>query len=410
MIYNIIKKSEIEDSFKNQFKRVTLLVLISLTVIQQMPLIKDLYYSQIRLTLYMVFGMFSAISCLNINKLSKIYFIRYFILTIAYTFILFIVIKVFKGVSFEVLELIIPFGVLICSLNTYFDKKQLSNFLVWYVILSAILGISSIFYYGQGFTITRNYFLIGKNQIGPLIGISATITGIWILNKKQFYLNYDGIFLKVFIFIALISSILVIRNRSGLLGVSVVAIFALIKEYEFRIYKKSIVFLQCMFIVIVCAFVLGLFDGLIDIIFRSIFENYNIADINSISAGRTDVYKMAVEFIGRHPILGKLGSGEVVFSTPHNYILNKWVNYGVLLSLPIVLFYLYLWYFAIIEIKKNNNKTSYSLPVWVLLFSLIVSLVEYTYPYGPGVSQLMVWFLLGQYFKHNSKARITIEE
>ncbi len=398
-----VLKSLRNGSNKNQYKRMVLFILINLTIIQQMPFIKDQFYSQIRLILYVGFALSSAISFLRINKFSKVNFVRYFIFTITYSFVLVFIVKIFVGDSTEMFELIIPFGVLICSLNTNYNKRQLSNLLIWYVILSLILGTSSIFYYGQGFTITRNYFLVGKNQIGPLLGISAVISGIWILNKKQFDVKYDNLIFKMAIFVLLIASIIVIRNRSGLLGIFITAILALPKEYKFRFTIKNILILQVVLLVFVLSYFLGLFDGIIDAIFKSLFFNYDISDINSISAGRTNVYTTSLKFIRRHPILGELGTGKAIFSIPHNYIINKWVKYGVFGSLPLILFYLYLWFFSFKEIKVKCKKTNYALlPIWVLLFSLIVSMFEYTYPYGPGVSQLMVWFLLGQYFRNNS--------
>ena len=108
-----------------------------------------------------------------------------------------------------------------------------------------------------------------------------------------------------------------------------------------------------------------------------------------------------MEFIKQYPVLGELETGKSISVTPHNYILNKWLNYGIIGSLPIVLFYLYLWFFTIKGIFISKKTLGFKLPVWVLLFSLIVSMFEYTYPYGPGASQIMVWFLLGQYYRFN---------
>jgi hypothetical protein len=34
---------------------------------------------------------------------------------------------------------------------------------------------------------------------------------------------------------------------------------------------------------------------------------------------------------------------------------------------------------------------------------LITSLFEYSHPFGPGVTQIMVWFLLGQYLRHSGE-------
>lgn len=65
---------------------------------------------------------------------------------------------------------------------------------------------------------------------------------------------------------------------------------------------------------------------------------------------------------------------------------------------PFVLLYLYLRYFSLNEIK-NKEKNKFTLPIWVLLFSLIINTFVYTYPYGTGTSQIMLWFLLGQYIR-----------
>jgi len=41
--------------------------------------------------------------------------------------------------------------------------------------------------------------------------------------------------------------------------------------------------------------------------------------------------------------------------------------------------------------------------LWLLMLGLIISMFEYTYPYGPGVSQIMVWFMLGTILSKNRK-------
>ena len=131
---------------------------------------------------------------------------------------------------------------------------------------------------------------------------------------------------------------------------------------------------------------------------KSLTLNHDITDFNSMSAGRLDGYELALDYIVQHPVSGGL-VGDVEFNyIPHNYILYNWLNYGIVGSIPLVGFYLYLFYFAFRGIY-HKQINGFTLPMWVLLFSLIVSLAEYTYPYGPGVSQLMLWFLIGQYVK-----------
>jgi len=381
----------------NNFKKVVFYILIGLTIFQQLPVIKDLYYGQIRYILYVGFGIFSIISLINIHKFEKFFFTKFFTVIVLYSFLLNIIIRIFD-VNYDIgFEFMVPFGILICSFNTSLKREQLDKLLIWYIILSIILGVSSIFYYGEGFTITRNYFLRSKNQIGPLLGISTVITYIWIVNKKQFSIKYNYLLIKLIMFILLISSIIIIRNRSSLLGIFIVGLLAFSKEYKFKKNLKNIIIIQFIILLVILLSLLGVYNKLFEIIYKSIFLNYDINDINSVSASRVAGYKLALKFTIDYPILGELGAGKYLNVIPHNYILNKWVKYGIIGSLPLIMFYLYLWIFTVKEIYMKKNE--YTLPLWILLFSLIVSLLEYTYPYGPGVSQLMVWFLLGQYLK-----------
>lgn len=387
---------------KEQIKRGILVFLISLTVLQQMPVFKDMYYIQIRSVLYFLFGIYSIISLLSINKLLKFNMIKYFTITIVYTIILSVVISFFGENSISILELIIPLGILVSSINTNFNKEQLNRLLKWYIFLALLLGLSSIFYYGEGFTITQNYFLVGKNQIGPLLGISSLITGLWIFDNNQLKDKGNYIILKIVVFIFLISSIMIIRNRASLVAIIITLILFIMREYRFKKNVKNILAAQFFIILIFIFITSGLFGNITDAVWKSVSYNYNVNDLNSLSAGRTEVYKYALEFIYQHPILGELSGERFSYYTPHNYILNKWVGIGIIGSLPIILLYLYLWFYSIrgILIKGNGR---FNFPIWVLFFSLIVSIFEYTYPYGPGVSQLMVWFLLGQYLTLNIK-------
>lgn len=383
----------------NNIKVSIFFILISLTLLQQMPIIKDLYYNQIRVILYIAFGLFSMNSFRSIGKHFKIPLVRYFILLILYTIILFIILKIFGGNSIKIFDMVVPFGILLCSLDTKINEKQLNAMIMWYIMFSMILGISSIFYYGEGFQITQRYFLEFKNQIGPILGSSAIISAIWILDKKQIDSNRNYILLKSIIFCGLVASIIVIRNRAGLVAIMITMIFFIIKEYRIKFNKKNILFIKGIFLVFIVLCILGVFDGVINSIWKSFTFNYDVSDINSISAGRFDTYKMCIEFLKQYPILGEITAGNIIEYTPHNYILNQMVKFGIVGSLPLIMIYIYILYFVVKELRIKKEKDKFSMPLWIMVFSLIVSLFEYTYPYGPGVSQIFVWFLIGQYYR-----------
>jgi hypothetical protein len=75
--------------------------------------------------------------------------------------------------NFPIFEMIIPFGIILISVNLDFSKKDLSSLLFYYSILVCLMSILSLYYYGNGFSITEIYLIPSKNQIGPMIVFSA---------------------------------------------------------------------------------------------------------------------------------------------------------------------------------------------------------------------------------------------
>lgn len=387
---------------ENKLYRITF-ILILLTIIQQFPVVSELFYNRIRLFLYISFSIISILSFLIfILRSYKIYhkFTLYFLLIVIYSFMLYIITIVSGRVTFNIFEMLVPFGIFITSIILNLDNKKTSYLVFAYLVFSLILGVSLIYYYGEGLTITKTYFFRSKNQVGPLIGISTVIAWLWLFDQKLINIKYNSIILRLILFVLLFLSIIILRNRSGMLGVSCVMFTYIVKNFNLRINKKNIIYILLFLVLLIVSIMSGFLKNIFNFIYNSIFLNYDISDINSISAGRIYGYQIAIDFIKKYPLLGRLNSIYESNTIPHNYILNTLVNYG-LLSMPFILFYIYLWFFTLKNIIKGDNR-HFSYIKWLLLFSLIVSLFEYTYPYGPGVSQIMLWFIIGQYFNEKN--------
>jgi len=387
----------------NQIKRMIIIFLISITVIQQMPIIRDIYYSEIRASLYIFFGLFSLVSFVPIKKYAKHNLIRYLLIVMLYALLLTALVISLGKTTYPVMQFLLPFGILICSLNTSFSYNQLGKFLLLYAGLVAVMGISSIYYYGEGFEITQTYTIPLKNQIGPMLGIAAIIGLVGLIDKSQLALKRNYWITKIIIVAISCSALVVIRNRSGILALLLVIIMMLFAEYRPRMTRKMVVVGQISLIVVFVLLILGKFDPIYEAVWKSFTLNYDVNDYQSLSAGRVDTYKEALAFSFNHPFVGEIATAISYNSVAHNYILNNWLRYGIVGSLPIVMLYLYYYAFAIRGIANKQSQNAFTLPLWVLLFSLIVSNFEYTYPYGPGVSQLMLWFLIGQYLKGVAK-------
>lgn len=364
-------------------------MLIIFIILQQFPIVFESFYQEFRLIIYFIFSLLIVFSLSTLQKALQYRLFFFFFMVLIYSVLL-------SLISQEniVLNLGIPFLVVLVSLGMKLDEKQLKKILILYVLGVTLMGLAVIFYYVDGFSITVTYAIPAKNQRGSMIGYAILISFMSVFKDRFHTVRFLNRNVSFILFSLNFLVLLTFRNRASILGIALCAFFILLSlvKYKQTINKWFLIFfMTSMFIILSLA---GFFDGLYSFMWDSITLNYDITDLESLSAGRTDTYIDALRYSLKNPVAGEILAEPSVLGTPHNYILYNWVKYGIVMSLPIILYYLYLWFFSLKGIMMNQNN---SLPVWLLLFSLIVSMFEYTYPYGPGVSQFFMWFLLGQY-------------
>lgn len=372
---------------------------IILTVIQQMPIIRDRFYGEIRLALYLLFALVSvkALASLALQELPRLMKLFMGVIVLLALELLVFQLLNWRSSIFELTELLIPFGIMISAYSLDFEKKETDSLTLVYAVLAVLMGVSLVLFYGGGFVLREQYIAgTSKNQTGPILGIALVIVFDRILRidrNPRAILRFAWFFLLL---LGAIASMIVLRNRAGLVAVCFVLFFMLISRSRRRLTLAALIIATVVILFIFVLIYLGFLDPLVGILERAFTLNYDVGDLDSLSAGRWNTYIRGIKYVQFHPFFGELSVSERFFGTPHNYILNKWVRYGVIGSLPFVIFYVYLFVFALRRIlSRSANKGTRSLAIWLLLLGLIVSLFEYTYPYGPGVSQLMVWFMLG---------------
>ena len=94
-------------------------------------------------------------------------------------------------------------------------------------------------------------------------------------------------FLKSSLFILLLSSIVVLRNRTGIVSILIIVALYLIKEYKFK--RQSNLLIAIFLLIVFLLAVFGAFDTIIDVFWTSLTLNYDITNLDSLSAGRTDI-------------------------------------------------------------------------------------------------------------------------
>ena len=354
-----------EDSTKTTFFTYLLSASILITVLQQLPIVRETFYQPIRLIIYSLF-CFLLLIVIAIKPFNR--YPRPIIIfsLIAFAVLFLTLLASVFGIDFpfsEILQLLIPLGIMICAYWSKFQRRKESSFLALYVFLAIAMGVANALYY-TNFKILPIYLIPDKNQIGIILAISSVIV-VFSVSKsgRDKYPKYKSVkvFLQIVSFLALFASLLVIRNRSGIVALMVILPLLCYRNLGKRYSWEK----QVLLIVIIMGLVILLFtwdtSPLAGIIIKSLTLNRDIGDIESLSAGRMSVWTESLNFIKGSPLFGDLFTKSWDFGTSHNYFLNKITKYGIIGSFPMLIIYLYLWFFSTKGIISDG-----SLVYWVL--------------------------------------------
>lgn len=358
-------------------------------------------YSLLRMALYILFGMALLSVNISYSRDKRSPYLNYYFVILYLSLMFCLIISPFKGeiVLDPFLQIAFPLVVLIIGFKNNLSKKQINNLVLKYMILVTILGLFVIFFYGSGFQITTHYFFASKNQVGPFIGSVAVMSVILLLSKS------NGIKVNTFFLIALfiinLTSLLVIRNRSGLVALGICLIVFFISRIKIKKRFKKSVFLLVPLYLLTFTIILqtNLLSPIFNLIEQSFFLNYNPSSLNSASSGRTDVYLNVLKFLDTSPFFGELQDSSNIIDIPHNFLLYLWLRFGILGMLPVTVFYISLWVYVFV--KTVFYKTT-DISLYLLLFMLVISMFEYSYPFSPLTTVSFTWFLLGYYLSNRA--------
>ena len=286
-----------------------------------------------------------------------------------------------------ILDLLLALIILLIGLNLELKEKQFKFFVTIYILLYTIAALSIVYKFATGFIIYDIYIPVPKNQLAPAYAVALFLSLFSGIKQK-------GIIKWLyFICLSLLSAtLLVLRGRAAIVAVIITTLIFIF--YFFR--EKKHIFFSLILIALII-----LFAG--DFIYKSMFSNYDVSDLNSVSSGRMERNIQGIKFLNNNLFLGQLGNPDVNFGKIHNYILITMVSYGLVFSTLIIYIY-----FSYIQIIINavilNTSQYYEVGPLVMTILFIISLFEYTYPYAPGSAIFFAFFLMGQYLKNNTKS------
>lgn len=295
------------------------------------------------------------------------------------------------GIAYDDMrELLIPFAI---TYSSYYllklNKKDLGIGLIVIGITSVITAIYIINNSG-GFDIVSYYREeVNKNQTAPFfatVGLLSLAFGLSTGNKRY----YLGICLSIFI--VCLGYCMILRARTAALVTLFIATYILYKAY-----RTKLLLIIPLLICIVGAFYA---DQIADFVQASLIGHSNASDINSLTSGRTGRMQQSGEFILSNPLLGALsmnGDSLAVWSgrydIVHNYLMWKLVKYGLIFASPFLIVYFSIFRSAYKMFRVSWENYKYA--IICIFTAFIISISEYSAPFGPGTSFILCYIIYG---------------
>lgn len=396
---------------KERFKRILMSAFIIITTIQlffiQNPSIYNLFrYSSLIVLIFLVIIMGRRFFyCIDQPV------IKYFLFANILNIFSVLVIGIIVGTIYfsQISLLMIPFLVLIVSYDIEFKKEDIIKLLNVSSFTLALLGLFVIFRFGSGFIITDRYFFGSKNQIG----IPMALMVIYLFYCMQYKIanfstsRHINNFINFGLATTIFYSLLIIRNRTSIIGILLVIMLLLLRTFSYTISFKRLLTSIILFSIMWLMVYFEVITNPITLFVESMTGNYSINDLDNLSAGRIGRLIDGLAFVfNEAPFLGDSNRLSGIRS-PHMFVVYQWTQFGLFFSLPAILFYAYLWvqmFLGIFSAFRKKN-TLVNLGYWMLVFSLFSSFLEYNHPFGPGTSFVLLWFLLAYTIKNREGKR-----
>lgn len=284
----------------------------------------------------------------------------------------------------DVRQVVIVFLCLIVGYTISMDELQLSRISMFYIIGSILLGLYAIVFYTGSFSFEGDRNLItGKNQIGGMVAVGGAIATYFYLTSEKRKGLYFALALLAFFVLA------ILRDRAAFVAFIFFAVVLSFKQFPF--YKVGLV------LIVMLLFYL-LFKSTIDSFFLNSLMGRGDIDLEDLSTGRSARNEMGIQYFLSHFWEGELQESANI-PWIHNYLLLRLVRYGVW-SMFFILVYLIFVVKIIKEYFRYKELQFDKMGFFIPIIPFFISLLEPSFPFGPGTVQVFVYILFGHALQH----------
>lgn len=270
----------------------------------------------------------------------------------------------------------------VAAIIGYESRLTENNFSVLLLVFATsvtFVGLMQVLTNIGGFIIESVYLVNSKNTLGVFLANAAIIYFYFGLRSKKFKV----LFLAAAFFVLFL--ILTARCRAAFVATVLILLY-LTREY----YKNINLFVLILFTIPVIALLLTN-DIISDYVYNSFYSGYEGGDVTSGRSARNE------ETFGF--VMDNLLTGNLILKSDmeqvHNFILCKLFRTGILFSIPVLYHYFFTILFSFKAIRKQDIKIVQNLGLILLMVPFIISLAEYTLPYGPGTATVFNFIFFG---------------
>ena len=364
----------------------TLALLVSISFQLSFFGLDKIVYSLMKQVIFIIIGIIFIFNLSSIFKFGakQVFIARLGILLVVQLFLV-ALLSLIRSEFFlpGVLDVVMVLSVILTFSVVKFEDSELQKISSVFLFLAAISSATILFGYEFNFQILDEYLPVPKNQLAPFYGV-AFVIGVYNFKRQNGYFKLFHLMLLTVLGLGL----LFIRGRAALVATFLcLMIFNLffVRERRYRYIGLG------LFIVAVYLLSSLLFD-----VFTA---NYDVNDVDSLSANRLGDYISAIDIILKNPFVGSALSVEVPY-LPHNYLVYSLMNYGVLFGWPLLIIYLMI-FIKCFRVIINNKNEIWQSGILLVVLMYIVSLLEYSYPYSPGSATMFGFIMFGQYLRRS---------
>lgn len=263
------------------------------------------------------------------------------------------------------------------------NENKANTVMLLYSGLTLFVGLMQINTNIGGFQILDQYQTDNKNALGVMLSTGGTV--FLMMGMKRGGGIRSVIMLLLFSFSIVI--LLTIRARTATLALIIAALYVLYERFR----GKYFLFYFFLGIAIVVVVYLLMPSVAKEYIYNSFFQHRE----DDFTSGRMERNIIALDFLSEHFFLGDLNQ-DYHIARIHNYLLNRAFEFGFFFVLPIVFLYFYLLLNTVLKTIRSNCQDIQSIGYFLLLIPFIISMAEYSFPYGPGTATVFNFIMFGQ--------------